>query len=149
DEGIALLSVVGLVASTLIFKRMRGDADLTAITGTQLLFGAALLAPGLLFESSATLPTSAAGAFSLAYLIVVMSVGASLLWFWLLRNGEASTVSAYYFLTPVFGVILSRLVLHERLVLSDALGTIVIAAGIALVQRAAVAPTRASHATPS
>jgi hypothetical protein len=38
------------------------------------------------------------------YVVLVMSLGASLLWFWLLTHGEASRVSAYYFLTPVFGL---------------------------------------------
>ena len=72
---------------------------------------------------------------SFVYLICVISVGASLLWFWLLRHGEASRVSAYYFLTPVFGLALSALFLGERVSARDIGGLVAIALGIVLVQR--------------
>jgi len=73
---------------------------------------------------------------SFVYLVLVLSVGASLIWFWLLSQGEASRVSAYYYLTPVFGLGLSALLLHERVGLHDLFGLAAIAGGIALVQRA-------------
>ena len=69
------------------------------------------------------------------YVVLVMSLGASLLWFWLLTHGEASRVSAYYFLTPVFGLALAALLLHEPVGLRDTGGLIAIALGISLVQR--------------
>ena len=37
--------------------------------------------------------------WSLAFLVVVLSIGASMLWFWILQHGEASRVSAYFFLS--------------------------------------------------
>src|SRR5256885_16932028 len=69
-------------------------------------------------------------ALSLLYLVVVLSVGASMLWFWILHHGEASRVSAYFFLTPVFGLLIGAALLGERLALLDALGLAVIAAGL-------------------
>ena len=66
----------------------------------------------------------------------MLSGGATLLWFWLLTHGEASRVSAYYYLTPAFGLALSALLLHERIGAHDLAGLVAIAAGIALVQRA-------------
>ena len=69
------------------------------------------------------------------YVVLVMSFGASVLWFWLLARGEASRVSAYYFLTPVFGLALSALLLHEPVGPHDLVGLGAIALGIALVQR--------------
>jgi len=136
DEAIAFVSVLGLVASTILFRRLNGHTDVLAVTALQLAFGAAfLLGPAIVFEGTPALPHTAYGWDSMVYLVLVMSVGASLLWFWLLRNSEASTVSAYYFLTPVFGLALSWLILRERLTLSDALGAIAIAVGIAVVQR--------------
>ena len=73
---------------------------------------------------------------SFAYLVLVLSVGASMLWFWILRHGEASRVSAYYFLTPVFGLLLGALLLNERLVPLDAAGLALIASGLWLTSRA-------------
>ena len=61
--------------------------------------------------------------------------GGSLLWFWLLEAGEASRVSAYYFLSPVFGLLVASF-FGEPLSFRDLGGLIAIAAGIAIVQRA-------------
>ena len=78
--------------------------------------------------------TSLAARF--AYLTLVMSVGASLLWFWLLAHGDATRLSAFYFLVPVFGLLIGHLLLGEVVTGRDALGAIVIAVGISLAQKA-------------
>jgi drug/metabolite transporter (DMT)-like permease len=70
---------------------------------------------------------------SLAYLVVVLSVGASMLWFWILQHGEASRVSAYFFLTPVFGLLLGAMLLGEPLTPMDGVALVVIATGLWLV----------------
>ncbi len=67
---------------------------------------------------------------SFVYVVLVMSVGASLLWFWLLTHGEASRVSAFYFLTPVFGLAIAAVLLHEPVGVHDLFGLAAIAAGI-------------------
>ena len=69
------------------------------------------------------------------YLVAVLSVGASLLWFWLLSRGAASRVSAFYFLTPIFGLAFGALFLGETVGPGDALGLVAVALGIVLVQR--------------
>ena len=66
---------------------------------------------------------------------LVISMGASLLWFWLLKQGEASVVSSYYFLTPITGLALAALLLSEPFGLRDALGLVAVATGIALINR--------------
>ena len=65
----------------------------------------------------------------------MLSIGATLLWFWLLTHGEASRVSAYYYLTPAFGLVLAALLLHEPIGVRDLAGLAAIAAGIVLAQR--------------
>jgi len=72
---------------------------------------------------------------SFAFLVLILSVGASMLWFWILQHGEASRVSAYFFLTPVFGLVLGAILLHEPLQTLDGAGLGVIAAGLWLVAR--------------
>jgi drug/metabolite transporter (DMT)-like permease len=66
---------------------------------------------------------------------VVLSVGASLLWFWLLSRGAASRVSSFYFLTPIFGLAFGALLLGEAVGPGDVAGLIAVALGIVLVQR--------------
>jgi drug/metabolite transporter (DMT)-like permease len=65
----------------------------------------------------------------------VMSVGSQLLWFWLLERGQASRVSAYFFLSPAFGLLVAAF-FGEPLQIHDLGGLIAIACGIAIVQRA-------------
>jgi drug/metabolite transporter (DMT)-like permease len=72
---------------------------------------------------------------SLGYLVLILSVGASMLWFWILQHGEASRVSAYFFLTPVFGLLSGALLLNEPLRAWDGVGLGVIALGLWLVSR--------------
>jgi drug/metabolite transporter (DMT)-like permease len=57
------------------------------------------------------------------------------LWFWLLEQGEASRVTAFYFLSPVFGLAIAA-AFGEALTFRDLGGLVAIAIGIAVVQRA-------------
>ena len=136
DVGLAFCGVLASVASTIVFKRYCADLDLRAVTGLQLLAASLVLIPAAaLLEGAPHASWSPELVASFAYCVAVMSVGASLLWFWLLTHGEASRVSAYYFLTPVFGLALAALLLHEPVGVRDIGGLVAIAAGISLVQR--------------
>jgi probable blue pigment (indigoidine) exporter len=134
---VAFISVLGLVASTVVYKRASYPPRMVmAATGVQLLVGSALLLPAAMIVNGVpSLPHDAAPWLSFAYLTLVMSVGASLLWFWLLAHGDATRLSAFYFLVPVFGLLIGHLLLGEVVTERDALGAIVIAVGISLAQR--------------
>lgn len=137
DVGLAFLGVLGSVAGTIVFKKWCGDLDLRAVTALQLLAASIVVLPfALATEGTPHAQWTPQFVASFCYVVLVMSVGASLLWFWLLARGEASRVSAYYFLTPVFGLAISALLLHEPVGVRDAGGLAAIALGIALVQRA-------------
>ena len=82
-----------------------------------------------------SVPLTADLVWSFVYLVLVLSVGASLLWFWLLSHGAASRVSAFYFLTPIFGLAFSAVLLGEPVGPGDAIGLVAVALGIVLVQR--------------
>lgn len=137
DELLAFAGVICMVGSTLLYKRMRPDADLLVVTAFQLVAASIFLIPfALALEGSLVIPLTTPIVVSFVYLIAALSIGASFLWFWVLRHGEATRVSAYYFLTPVFGLALAALILREPLGWRDAAGLAAICAGIALVVRA-------------
>jgi len=141
DVLLAFLGVVALVGSTLVFKRLRTPEDLLAANTLQLgAASVALLPVAALLEGAPHLVPTASFSLSLGYLVLVMSLGASFLWFWLLRHGEASRVSAFYFLTPIFGLALGALLLGEPVRPLDGLGLAAVAAGIVLVQSSRAAP---------
>lgn len=135
DVLLAFLGVVALVASTVVFKRLRTPEDLLAANTIQLATASVALLPvAWVLEGAPRLVPTTAFCVSLGYLILVLSLGATFLWFWLLRHGEASRVSAFYFLTPVFGLALGALLLGESVRPLDGLGLLTVAAGIVLVQ---------------
>jgi len=135
--GLALLGVAANVASTIVFKRARGSSDLLAINTIQLLGAGLALVPAaaVLHGPPQVLALEPRVIVSFVYLVGVLSVGASLLWFWLLGQGAASQVSAFYFLTPIFGLGFGALLLGESVGLGDAVGLAAVALGIVLVQR--------------
>jgi drug/metabolite transporter (DMT)-like permease len=136
DVALAFAGVLGSVASTIVFKRWCGDLDLRAVNAVQLLAAGIVLLPlAPAFEGMPHARWSWELVVSFWYVVLVMSLGASLLWFWLLTHGEASRVSAYYFLTPVFGLAFAALLLHEPVGVRDLGGLAAIALGISLVQR--------------
>jgi drug/metabolite transporter (DMT)-like permease len=135
DVAMTFAGVLAMVASTVVFKRLRIHENLVAANAVQLGASAVVLTPiAWAFEGSPHLPLTVSLFASLAYLVVLLSIGGTFLWFWLLRHGEASRVSAFYFLTPIFGLGLGALLLHEQLSWSDGLGLLAVALGIALVQ---------------
>ena len=72
---------------------------------------------------------------SLAFQALVIAFASYLTWFWLLRRYPATRLSAFSFLTPVFGLIFATLVLGEAIGLRLVVAMIFIAVGIALVNR--------------
>ncbi|MBC5810975.1 MAG: DMT family transporter [Candidatus Eremiobacteraeota bacterium] len=136
DVALAFAGVLSGVASTLLFKRSAGGQSLIALTAVQMFFAGVMMVPFAAAISGAPrLVLTPELIASFWYLVLVLSVGASLIWFWLLTKGEASRVSAFYYLTPVFGLGLSALFLREPVSWHDAVGLAAIALGIALVQR--------------
>jgi drug/metabolite transporter (DMT)-like permease len=145
DVAVAFVGVLGSVASTIVFKRWCADLDLRAVNALQLFAASIVLLPlAIVFEGKPHAIWSWQLIASFWYVVLVMSLGASLLWFWLLTHGEASRVSAYYFLTPVFGLALAALLLHEPVGVRDIGGLVAIALGISLAQGSASLVTRPS-----
>ncbi len=145
-QGVLLIvgALLSLVAGTLAFKWLAPAVTLPVAVGAQTLFaGAFLLALGAGFEDPALITLSLKFWLVMAWCVLVVSVGALLLWFWLLRRGSASSASALHFLIPPIGLAISWLVLGETVSPSDLLGVIPVALGIWLATRPAPAPRAA------
>lgn len=125
-----------LVAGTVLFKRWAPQAHLVQVNGVQLVSAVvALLVPSLLLEPVSTVRPDLNYFGSMLYLAFAVSCGAMLIWFYLLRNGEAARANSFFFLNPVFGIFLGRVLLGEPLQPFDLIGTTGVALGIWLVQR--------------
>ena len=135
DVALVMIAVLASVASTIVFKKFLVELDLRMTTALQLLAASLAVLPfAIVLEGAPHITWGAPILISFVYLVAVMSVGGSLIWFWLLEAGEASRVSAYYFLSPVFGLLIASF-FGEPLSLRDLGGLVAIALGIAIVQR--------------
>ena len=139
-QGLLLITgaLASMVIGTLAFKRLAPDVTLAVAVGVQVASaGAVLLVLGLLFEHPALIVPGLQFWLAMAWCVLVMSVGALLLWFWLLRHGTASNASALHFLIPPIGLAMSWMILGETVSLSDLIGVIPIGVGIWLATRPA------------
>ena len=133
---LAAGGVLALVFSTIVFKRTRGGTHPLVVNAISMVAAGLVTLPcAAVVEGRPDVAVTPPLVVSFAYLVVVLSIGATLLWFWLLSRGEASRVSAFYFLTPLFGVAAGALLLGERVFALDGIGLVVVVAGIALATR--------------
>ena len=122
-----LYSIFGKVA-------LRHYSPLTTVVYS-LGFGALfLLAAAVITTSRGLVPVPAAGAWALAYVIAVPTVGAYLLYIAGLRRVEAGRASVVATVEPVVAALTGSLVLHEPFGLTQWMGTALVLAGVMLVQ---------------
>lgn len=137
-EGLILLSALSAAVSATLIRRYSAQVSPVLLSGWQFLLGGAALALAGWAMGGRWAATSPAAVGMLIYLALVSAV-AYTLWGCLLKHNPVSRVTIFGFLTPVFGVVLSALLLSEGGALGwSALGALVlVCAGILLVNRPA------------
>lgn len=128
------VALAGTTAATLLQKRW-GD-DIPPLAGTTVQYVAAavvLLAAAALTEPLAIdwTPTFVA---VLSYMVIVLSVGAILLMFWLIRRGTASGFASLYFLVPPVTLLEAWILFGETLTAVALIGFAIATMGVALVR---------------
>lgn len=134
--GIAYVTaaLLSLVAGSIVFKKWAPDVSLPVVVGAQSASaGLMLLIVGLLTESPQSIVLGGTFWFALIYNIVVVAIGAFVLWFFLLSRGSATSASSLHFLMPPLGLAFSWAMLGEPIHLLDLFGILPIATGIWLV----------------
>jgi drug/metabolite transporter (DMT)-like permease len=135
--GDVLSVVAGLLwaATSLYLKRVVR----TSMAPAQMLFyqlGVSAVQLSLLslwFEPRPVRALSGLVLASLAYQAVIVAFASYLVWFWLIQRYPVSHVSGFTFFTPIFGILLGGLLLHEPLTLKLLLGGGLVTAGMALL----------------
>lgn len=127
------LALVGITVGTLYQKRFGGHMDLRTGTVIQNAVAAALVLPGAWEFESFRIAWSGSFLFALAWLVLVLSLGATLLLFALLRQGAASEVAGLFYLVPPVTALMAFLLFRESLGQTALLGMAVAVLGVALV----------------
>jgi O-acetylserine/cysteine efflux transporter len=121
---------------TVFFKRY--EARISTMWAVALPFvmgGMVLTLFGFAIESWSEVSPTATLITSLSYVSLVEIALAWLIWFGLIRAGEAIRVAVYVFFVPLVSIVIGAIFLDERLTLSLLIGTFLIVTGIYTVNR--------------
>ncbi len=135
---MVLISAIFWAANMVYLKRFIWNQPITHFEtlSAQLLFSIPVLAIGsLLLESDKSLSPGILVCSAFAYQVLVVAVLSYLLWFWMIHRFPVTRLAAFTFLSPLFGVALSALLLQETIPVRLYLGLGLVAAGLYLVNR--------------
>lgn len=111
---LSLLAAAAVTAGTLLARRL-GGLDLVVATAWHLLLGGAALAVlAAAVEGAPVIAWTPRFIAALAFLSLVGTAATTVAWFTQVRRYRLDVVSAWTFLTPVFGIVLAAGVLGER-----------------------------------
>lgn len=137
-DAMEIAAAVFWAANTLYSKKSMNKAMLTPL---QLLFWQCVVSVPILFLASLAfegvprVDWRLDATLALAHQTVVIVTITYLVWFWLLGRFYASSITAFSFFTPLFGVAMGGLILGDPITPLLAAGVVLVAAGIYLVQR--------------
>lgn len=135
-EGFIFLSTIAYAFSSVFLKRYSKEDNPVLLSGWQFVFGGLVMIVCGLLAGGRLSEWSIAGVLMLLYMAVISAVAYSL-WGILLKYNPVSKVAVFGFMNPVFGVILSAILLHE----GDSIGVMclvslaLVCAGIYIVNR--------------
>ncbi len=133
-EGALFLSALFAAAGNLINKKASVRQNPLLVTGWHLSAGGLLLLLlGLCLGGSFSIPDGKTGVL-IMYMVFISAAGFGI-WSWLLGQYAVEKVAVFHFLVPVFGTVMSGLVLGEGIRLESAAALMLVCAGVVLVQR--------------
>ncbi|MCU6761516.1 carboxylate/amino acid/amine transporter [uncultured Roseburia sp.] len=112
-EGFMILSALSYALSSIFFKRFSSDDDPVTLSGYQFLLGGLIM---IIIGGASGGRISILGVSSILLLIymALISAVAYSLWGMLLKYNPVSKITVFGFMTQVFGVLLSALILKEQ-----------------------------------
>ena len=121
---------------TVFFKRYEARiSTMWAVAIPFVIGGMMLTLFGFAIESWSEVSPAATFFATLTYVSLVEIALAWLIWFGLIRAGEASRVAVYVFFVPLVSIVIGAIFLDERLTTSLLIGTFLIVTGIYTVNR--------------
>jgi drug/metabolite transporter (DMT)-like permease len=127
----AVIGLIGLVAGTLVQRAHGSDVDPKVANTIQLVTAAVVIAPIAAFTQGFGL--SAAALPPLAWLIFGLSIGAVMLFFWLLRNEKSGEATSFLYLVPATTAIAGVPILGQPLGLGAVAGLVLALIGVRMV----------------
>jgi len=137
----SFVAVAGMSAGTIWQKRFLGDSDLVAGTCWQYAGGAlVMIVLSFAFETR-RFTLNGELVFAMAWLVLVLSIGAIVLLMIMIRDGEMSKVASLFYLVPAVTALIAWALFGEELTLVQIGGMALATFGVALATRRSPAPT--------
>ena len=127
----ALIGLAGLVGGTLVQRVGGAQVDPRVANTIQLLVAAAVIAP--LTALTANFDLTEAALAPLAWLTFGLSIGAVMLFFWLLRNEKSGEATSFLYLVPATTAIAGVPILGQPLQFGAVIGLLLAFIGVRLV----------------
>jgi drug/metabolite transporter (DMT)-like permease len=127
----ALLGLAGLVGGTLVQRAHGAEVDARVANTIQLVVATIVLAPLAAVTDGVGIPSEAL--LPLVWLTVGLSIGAVLLFFWILRREKSGEATSFLYLVPATTAVVSVPVLGQPLELGAVIGLGLALIGVRLV----------------
>jgi drug/metabolite transporter (DMT)-like permease len=137
------VGLIGITVGTLYQKRYGGGIDWRPALLVQYGAAAILFCIGAFAFETRVVHWTAAFVLALGYLVVVLSLGAVWLYYFMIRRAAATRVVSLFYLTPPVTALLAWALFGEKLAPLALLGMAVCVAGVFLVNWRANGPTKA------
>jgi drug/metabolite transporter (DMT)-like permease len=133
--GLAVVALLAITAGTLYQKRFVVPNDLRSATAWQYLVCTLVYGATVPWLEPMRVAWTPEFLFALAWLVLVLSVGAIMLFFTLIRRGSAAGVASLMYLVPSLTALMAWGLFGEHLGLLALLGMAITATAVALVNR--------------
>ncbi len=135
----SFLSLFGITLGTLYQKRYCGGIDWRAGNLVQYIGAGALFWLGAFGFETRVIQWSGELIFAMTWLVIVLSIGAVGLMYWLIRRSAATGFASLFYLVPAVTALFAYILFGEQLDALSVAGMVVCAVGVFLVNRGAAA----------
>jgi len=133
----SFLSLIGITLGTLYQKRHCGGIDWRSGNLVQYIGAGTLFALGAFAFETREIHWTGELVFALAWLVLVLSIAAVGLMYWLIRRSAATGFASLFYLVPAVTALFAYILFGERLDALSILGMIICAGGVVLANRGA------------
>lgn len=126
-------ALMGITVGTLYQKRFGGGVDFLSSMPIQYASAAVFAAIGAFAMETRSVDWVPELIFAIAWLVIVLSGGAIVLLYIMIRRSAATRVASLFYLTPAVTAVMSWLLFNEQLGLAAIAGMALCAAGVLLV----------------
>ena len=131
---LCIIGSIAFTAATLTVPKTNFNGNMLMVVSLQMFVGAFFVGIAGFFTEEIVIKLSWQLTVAFFYTTLFPGLGATFIWFLMVKRMGAVKASTFHFLNPFFGVLIATLILGEATSIMDFLGVVVITVGILMVQ---------------